>query len=119
MNQHWNHRNIPPQRGSSLEANKIHGIIKATSPGLIHGIDPTLTHHRQQNPTRCHVLINHLTEVPSRLNAGHIHEYFVRAELADEISKQTTRLAFGVVPSITQKDGTHVKPQGVRVLPWR
>jgi hypothetical protein len=85
LNQHRNYRNIPFQRGSSFEANEIQGGVKATSPIFILGIDPALTNHRQQNATRGHIFVNNLAEVASELDAGHIHEYLVGAELRGEI----------------------------------
>ena len=54
------------------------------------------------------MLVDDAAKITSWLNARHVHEYRVLAEMPGEIIKQSTGLTFGVFPPITYEDGTHV-----------
>ena len=101
---------VAPECRRGFETDEVKGIVESSLTGRILGIEPISANDRQQDATGGNALVNGLAKVSPDLNGRDVHEDRVFAKLSDKVVVQTSRLAFSIIATVTDKNCRHEQP---------
>jgi hypothetical protein len=98
---------IPCQGGTGLQADEVVRIIQPPAPGGVGDVEPFVADQDDQHPARGDGLFDRDDEISAGLDALHIHEHPVGAEVGHQPVVQAAGIAGGVVAAIADENAIH------------